>query len=137
MTTNFRIVGLDEDRPPAIQRMPCIDLFFELNEQAPKEWCALFSARSGKPRYPVKISPEDGLFVETWVRTSSEIESSLVSMKSMVASCNEAYDEIQNAKVPVVAVTEDGPVISPEQTTLNNVVAGLTFDEKDPELPLN
>ena len=131
MTTNFRIVGLDETRPPVIQRMPCIDLFFELNERAPKDWCDLFSSRTGKPRYPVKISPEDGLFVETWVRNSSEIESALVSVKAMVAGCNGAYDEAQNSKVTAVAVTKDGPVISPEQTTLNTVVAGLTFDEKE------
>ena len=131
MTTNFRIVGLDESRPPAIQRMPCIDLFFELNEQAPKEWCDLFSAKSGKPRYPVKINAEDGLFVETWVRNSSEIESSLEAIKAMVAGCNGAFDEMQAAQSKVVVVTEDGPEISPEQTALNQVVARLVFDESD------
>ena len=129
MATNFHIVGLDETRPPAIQRMPCIDLFFELNEQAPKEWCDLFSSKIGKPRYPVKINPVDGLFVETWVRTSSEIESSLDSMKLMVAGCNAAYDELLIAKRKVVAVTDDGPVISAEQVSLNKVVAGLIFDK--------
>jgi len=131
MTTNFRIVGLDETRPPAIQRMPCIDLFFELNEQAPKEWCDLFSSKTGKPRYPVKINPVDGLFVETWVRNSSEIESSLDAMKVMVSECNGAFDKMQAARSNVVAVTEDGPEISPEQTALNQVVSRLVFDESD------
>ena len=126
--TEYKIIGIDEARPPKIQRQPCIDLVFELNETAPEDWCKQFQVVVGKTRYPITIDPVEGLFVETWVRKASEIAASLELIKSFVAKGNDAYKAmvLRNSDAPV----EEGVVVelTPEQKQLNEIVSGLYFD---------
>ena len=127
--TELKVIGFDQERPPKIQRRPCIDLYFRLNEEAPEEWCKCFMNIIGKQTYSIKIDPEVSEFVETWVRKTAEIENSLETVKRLVAKGNQAYQESLEAKRKQAAVVLPDEVISPEQLRLNDVVAGLVFDE--------
>jgi hypothetical protein len=128
VVSEYKIVGFDPDRAPKVQRMPCIDLFFELNEEAPKEWCEAFNTIIGKPQYPVKIDPALGRHIVTWVRQSGEIEKVLERLKVAVADANAAYDKKMNTVV--MKVSEDGTrtAVSPAQAQLDDIVTGLNFD---------
>lgn len=127
-TTNIKVIGFDEERPPMIQTRPCVDLIFQLDQEAPPEWCKCFPDVCGKTQYPIAIDPEVGLFIETWVRKPNEIEGMLASVKKFVAACNMAYDELLRKRRMVVQVDSPDVVVSPEQLALNHIVSQLSFD---------
>ena len=126
--SSYKIVGFDEDRPPKTESFPCIYLHFALDQQAPPDWCEELVKVVGKSKYPVKMDPEGGLFIDTWVREPEEIAAVLESLKLKVAECNSAYDEKVNA--PIVQVSSSGEEVklSPEQVHLNQIVGQLTFE---------
>ncbi len=126
---NYKIVGLDDARPPKIQVTPCIDLYFELNDEAPAAWCYLFQSITGRRRYPIKIDPETGLHVETWVRKPNEIAAALDTIKKIVEDTNMAYTKVLEEERMKAAVKEEVAAVSEEQLELNRVVALLDFDE--------
>lgn len=128
MVTNIKIIGFDEERPPTMQARPCIDLIFQLDQEAPAEWCKVFGNVSGGQRYNIKIDPEVGLFLETWVKAPGDISGSVDTMKSLVAESNVAYDALLNSRKDVVVTTTGEVVITPEQQALNSLVAGISFD---------
>ena len=125
---DIRIVGLDPKRPPRIQGFPCIDLFFTLSAVAPKGWCDEFNLLVGQPKYSIKIDPEKGEFIETWVRLPDEIRPTLEKLKQTVSACNRAYQQVvDTANRPRMKVATGGTE-SPEQVYLNSVVQSLVFD---------
>lgn len=125
---NFRVVGIDESRPPVIEEKPCIFLYFELNEAAPKQWCNDFQAGVGKQPFYIRIDPDIGLHIETWVRKPEQITKSLETVKALVAKGNDAHKRRLKAESVVVHTEDESVVISPEQRALNKVIAGLEFD---------
>lgn len=129
--SDLKIVGMDPLRPPKIQKRPCIDLVFTLSHKAPKAWCDAFNVLMGKEKYGVKIDPEAGLFVETWVRSPDEIARNLATVKRGVATCITEYVAMVEAKAREAegrqTVVGGGP--SAEQLKLDAVVAALSFDE--------
>lgn len=127
--TDYHLVGIDLERPPKIQRMPCIDLFFQLNEEATEDWCKEFNSIVGSPKYPVKVDTASKLFIETWVRKPEEIAAWLEEVKSLVVRGNEAYKKLLLARSVVANADSPGEVkISPEQEKLNGIVASLKYD---------
>ena len=128
-TMQYKVVGIDTSRPPLIQPRPCIDLIFELNEEAPRAWCEEFQAGVGKQPFSIKVDPEIGLHIETWVRKPDQIEQSLETVKSLVELANQAYQQRLIRESKIVDSDDDAEiVVSPEQKALNDVVAGLNFD---------
>src|SRR4030065_749438 len=82
--SDIRIVGIDETRPPKIGKEPYIDLYFRLAHKAPIDWCQDFNELlSGHP-YAPKIRREEGLYIETWVRTIEEIDSQFREIKQAI-----------------------------------------------------
>ena len=127
--TQYKVVGVDESRPPLIQPRPCIDLVFQLNEEAPRAWCEEFQAITGKQPFSITLDPEIGLHIETWVRKPEQVAQSLDNVKSLVALANEAYMKRLTRESQVVVSSDDSEVvISPAQKALNDVVAGLVFE---------
>lgn len=128
ITSNHRIIGFDPERPPKVETFPCIYLFFQLNEQAPPDWCEELARLVQKAAYPVEMDPEEGTIIRSWVRKPAEIEGQLEKLKVWVAEANAAYDRKVNAPEMVVTETGETVRISPEQQLLNEVVATLNFD---------
>ena len=129
--SDIKITGLDPLRPPKLQKIPCIDLVFTLSHKAPKGWCEFFNNIMGKQTYSVRIDPEAGLFVETWVRKPGEIEKLLDTLKQGVIRCSDTYIADLEAKARQRAIQAnptggDGP--SAEQLALDAIVLALDFD---------
>jgi len=127
--SDIKIVSIDEMRPPRIHKEPYINLFFKLTHKAPKKWCEDFNHLVAKGDYPAKIEPATGLFIETWVRKPEEIEKALQGLKKAVSTCKEEY--IARILAEANAAADMGHALeeSGEQGRLNNIIAGLNFDE--------
>lgn len=128
--SDILITGIDENRPPMMRKEPYIDLFFKLAHKAPKAWCDDFNQITSKEKYSAKIVPDDGLFIESWVRTPDEIEVILKALKKAVELCSENYITRINAELSAAANTSGStkPGNSGEQVRLNKIVAELDFD---------
>jgi hypothetical protein len=126
--SDIKISGIDEMRPPRIRKEPYINLFFKLVHKAPRDWCDHFNHLVTNRKYPVKINPTDGLFIETWVRKSDEIETALTGLKKAVSQCNQDYIARVLAEAHSAAAARDEPGDTGEQGKLNRIVAGLDFD---------
>ena len=123
VVSNIKLKGFDPARPPRIGEKPYIDLCLELDQQAPRIWCAEFVTLVGKPKYAIRIDPAKGLFIEAWVRKTDEISAVISSIKDIVLATNRAYER----RVNVVAPEAEKVTISPEQQALDNVISALVF----------
>lgn len=125
--SDIRISGIDEMRPPRIQKEPYINLFFKLIHKAPKGWCDDFNQLLAKGKYPVKIDPSAGLFIETWVRKPEEIASMLEGLKEAVNTCNREYIARIQAEASAATNLDHTLVVKGEQGRLNEIIAALDF----------
>jgi hypothetical protein len=126
--SDIKIVGIDERRPPRIRKEPYIELYFRLSHKAPKDWCQDFNRLLAPHYYAPKINVDEGLYIETWVRTPDEIGGILDLLKAKVAECVERY--VRKVEERDRAAFSAGPPgeESGEQGRLNRIVAGLRFD---------
>ena len=126
--SDIKIIGIDETRPPRILKEPYINLYFKLSHKAPGEWCKDFNQLSSKKKYPAKIDPVLGLFVETWVRKPEEVELALQVIQETIKTCSEEFVARIQAEARAKA-NVGGPVGDEgEQGRLNRIVAALNFD---------
>ena len=126
------IIGLDDRRPPQIRKEPYIDLFFRLNHKAPADWSSLFNELTSKHEYKPSIKPEEGEFIDAWVRTPREIPTLLNTLKETITKCTEMYIErVEERRRAARGNQASTDSVSPEQAELNRVVEGLKFDQPD------
>ena len=128
--SDIKITGIDERRPPRVQKEPYIDLCFRLSHKAPVDWCHDFTDHLSKARYPAKIDIKECLYIETWVRSQDEIVAHLQTLKQAVADCNARYI----AKVEASARDRDGEIDALAKETgpqgqLNRIIASLDFSD--------
>mgnify|MGYP001822663046 CR=1 FL=1 len=127
--SDIKIIGIDEMRPPRIRKEPYINLYFKLIHEAPKEWCEDFNRIVANGKFPVKIEPAKGLFIETWVRKPDEIEMALDGLKAAVSTCNQEYIARVEAEANAAADVGGKSENEGEQGRLNRIIAGLNFDD--------
>ena len=132
--TELKIIGIDPTRPPKLQRMPCIDLVFELSAQAPPAWCEEFNMLMGKQPYTTRIDPKTGKYIETWVRQPEEIPRALERMKKGVQEVTETQLAATRARAQAEAdrLNVPGTQVSEAQLALDSIVAALDFDTPAP-----
>ena len=128
---NLKIIGVDPTRPPIIRKEPYIELYFQLNHDAPKDWLREFNELVSNGPYPIKIKPDQPKIIETWVRSSSEIEDAFKHIKSSVAECIASYQARLLSKLNEQQAAQSGIVLSTEQIALNAIIANLPFDKAD------
>ncbi|MDH5326030.1 MAG: hypothetical protein OEZ68_07390 [Gammaproteobacteria bacterium] len=129
--SDLRITGIDEKRPPVIRKEPYIDIFFKLSHQGPVDWCKDLNALLSKQANAPRINQKEGLFIEAWVRTPSEIAALLNQLKAKVAECNRNYIERialsqRDASAENALLAQQG---GGEQELLNKIVAALDFSD--------
>ena len=126
--SDIQIVGIDEKRPPRIRKEPYIDLYFRLSHKAPGDWCKGFNALLAKHAYTSRINADEGLYIETWVRSIDEVTNHFNTLKETVALCTTQYIEKINRSAQMRA-TENGLLKEEEgeQGRLNRIIAGLDF----------
>lgn len=90
---NIKIKGLDANRRPSLKNKKYIDVFYELTQKVPRDWCADFNLAFSKHSLNAKISPDDGLYIETWVRDITHIQIELDQIKDIIKAINKKYIE--------------------------------------------
>lgn len=127
--SDIRIAGMDENRPPRLRKEPYIDLYFRLLHKAPPEWCVGFNDLLVKHEYAPSIKEDEGLFIETWVRSPDEVAGLFQILKEKVTECTAKYiEKIDASKRDADSnndlLQKDG---EGEQGRLNKIIAGLDF----------
>ena len=74
---NIKVKGLDPKRYPNLRGNNYIDVVFELSQKAPRDWCADFNLLISRDQNNAKVNPDEGLYIETWVRDMLEIQKEL------------------------------------------------------------
>jgi hypothetical protein len=127
--SDLRIIGIDERRPPIIRKEPYIDLFFKLTHKAPADWCNDFNGLLAKHPATPKIKADEGLYIETWVRTPDAVVEILTLLKNTVTECNHQY--IERIELSARKAGDDNASLAQEtgeQGRLNKIIASLDFD---------
>lgn len=128
--SDIKIVGIDEKRPPRIQKEPYIDLCFRLSHKAPMDWCHDFNDHQSKAAYPATVNTKECLYIETWVRSPDEIATHLQTLKKAVTDCNARYiakiqASLRDRDSEIDALTKE----TGAQGQLNRIIAGLDFSD--------
>lgn len=127
--SDIKITGIDSKRPPVTRKQPYIDLYFQLSHKVPRNWAEDFNALLSSRKIRAKIQPDEGLYIETWVRGPDDVVERLKLLNSKIAECNESYI----AKVLLRASTKDSQNSAlenegGEQGRLNRIVSSLEFE---------
>lgn len=127
--SDIKIIGVDPKRPPVIRKQPYIDLFFQLSHEVPKEWAEDFNGLMSSRKIRAKVPPDEGLYIETWVRSPDEVVERFKLLTSKIEECNQNYV----AKVLLKASARNsanGALENEqgEQGRLNRIVASLEFE---------
>lgn len=129
--SDIHITGFDDKRPPLIQKAPYIDLIFKLSHKAPKDWCRVFNEVVAQQKYDTKIIEDEGLFIQTWVRTPDEVAAQLKKMQELVRLCSTRYIErVELARASSGGKNAELLEGGGEQGRLNRIVAALDFSDK-------
>ena len=126
----IRIIGFDKDRPPRVRKEAYIDLFFQLSQKAPLDWCEDFNALGRKVNPSPKINKDKGVHIETYVNNMNLIAQQLAAVKALLLKCSQQYQQKADEKARILAASnvslqgQDG-----EQLKLNKIVDALSFDD--------
>jgi hypothetical protein len=126
----IRIIGFDNDRPPRVRKEAYIDLFFQLSQKAPLDWCEDFNALGRKANPSPKIDKNKGVHIESYVNNMNLIAQQLVAVKALLLECNQQYQQKIDEKARILAASnaslqgQEG-----EQLKLNQIVDALSFDD--------
>ena len=127
--SDIRIAGMDENRPPRLRKEPYINLYFRLLHKAPPDWCEGFNDLLVKHEYAPKINAEEGLYIETWVRSPDEIAGLFQVLNEEVTECTAQY--IEKIAASKRESDSDNDLLQKEgggeQGRLNRIIAGLDF----------
>ena len=127
---DIKVIGFDNDRPPRVRKEAYIDLYFQLSQKAPLDWCEDFNALGRKVNPSPKIDKNKGLHIETYVNNMNLIAQQLASVKKLLLECNQQYQQKIDEKARILAASnaslqgQDG-----EQFKLNQIVEALSFDD--------
>lgn len=127
---DIKIISIDETRPPQVRKEAYIDVFFKLSMKAPEDWCDEFNALGRKINPAVKINSKNGIIIDAWVKNMNDLPNHLEKIKQKVKECNELHMEKTRLKALAMAASVASKLgQGSEQNALNDIVAGLKFDE--------
>ena len=127
-TNDIRIKGIDKKRWPNLNNKKYIDVYYELSEKAPRDWCLDFNQFFSKERNRIKINPDRGEFIETWVREMEEIPSLLHAIKDIVAKCNDRQTEKSKREYAANQASYNETKTA-SHNKLEEILASLQFEE--------
>ena len=125
----IKVIGIDANRPPRVRKEPYIDLFYQLSEDAPEEWCEDFSGFGRQLNPMAKIDKATRGFISTYVNDMNVIPAHFKQLKEAVADCNSQY--LEKLRQKEAALARDGANLKEQggqQLRLNEIVASLDFD---------
>lgn len=124
---DIKIKGLDPNRRPSLKNKNYVDIIFELTQKAPKDWCADFNLLFSKDKHNAKINPDEGRYVETWVRNINDIPKELELIKQLIVICNNNYIEQKHQEELAWQKSENNKSNS-RSDELEGILASLNFN---------
>ena len=127
--SDTRIIGFDQSRLPRVRKEAYIDLYFQLSQKVPLDWCEDFNALGRRMNPSPKIDKNQGEFIESYVKDMDQIVQHFADIKQTLLECNRAYQAKLEEKARLLAESnanlqgQDGV-----QFKLNQIVASLDFD---------
>ena len=129
LATEIRITGIDANRPPRIRKEAYIDLYYQLSEAAPEEWCEDFNALGRQVNPQAKIDKDEPGFVSTYVNDMEAIPGHFRQIKQAMADCNRQY--LEKISQRQAALARDNASLQEQggqQFRLNEIIAALDFE---------
>jgi hypothetical protein len=128
--SEIKITGIDTNRPPRVRKEAYIDLFYQLSEDAPEEWCDDFVSFGRQVNPLAKIDKIKPGFISTYINDMDEIPRHFEQIKQAVVDCNTQYMEKLMKREQTLArenatEREEGG----QQFKLDEIIAALDFDE--------
>ncbi len=124
---DIKIKGLDPNRKPNLKNKKYVDVIFELNQKAPKDWCADLNLLLSRNKHNAKINPNEGAFVETWVRVINDIPDLLEIIKQNIVICNSNYIE-QKRQEELAWQKSENTKSNSLSDELDRILENLNFD---------
>ncbi len=90
---DIKIKCIDPKRRPCLVNKNYIDVIFELSDKADKDWCVIFNDNFSNSGTNIRINPEEGQYVETWVRDMEDIPETLNLIKEKTDQTNIKYSD--------------------------------------------
>lgn len=88
---DIKITGIDTRRPPRVDLdSDYVNVFFELSQGAPPDWCQFFNATLQKSEVQAFIDAKDGRFIES-ISLPEKLPLQLEFLKGCVGKCNQTY----------------------------------------------
>ena len=125
----IKIVGIDANRLPRIRKEAYIDLFYQLSEDAPEDWCEDFNNFGRHIKPMAKIDKGTRGYISTYVNDMETIPAHFAQIKQAVIDCNAQYlEKIRQREAALAKDTASLREQGGEQCKLNEIIAGLDFD---------
>ena len=127
----IKIISIDANRPPRVRKESYIDLFYQLSEDAPEEWCEDFSGFGRHVNPLAKVEKGSRCFIGTYVNDMDSIPAHFEQIKQAVTDCNTQY--LEKIRQRELALAKDNANLQEEdglQFKLNEIIASLDFDSK-------
>jgi hypothetical protein len=126
--SQIKIIGIDPERPPRMRKELYIDLYFKLSVKAPVDWCEEFNKLGHRLSPPVKVTPANGLIMETYVHDMNHVQEHLDKIKTRIKQCNEEYLEREHQRqLAKEARNAETSVGDAKQDRLNKIIAELIY----------
>ncbi len=124
---DIKIKGLDPKRKPTLKNKNYVDIIFELSQKAPRDWCADFNVLASKESLNAKIDPNEGLYVETWVRNINDIPQELELIKQLIIICSNCFIE-QKQEEELAWQQSESTKTNSRSDELETILASLSYD---------
>ena len=125
----IKIIGIDANRPPRVRKEAYIDLFYQLSEDAPEEWCEDFEGFGRQVNPLAKVDRTKRCFINTYVNDMNVIPAHFEQLKQAVVDCNAQF--LEKLRQKELALAKDNANLSEQggrQFELNEIIASLDFD---------
>ena len=125
----IKITSIDANRPPRVRKEAYIDLFYQLSEDAPEEWCEDFSGFGRHVNPLAKIEKGTRCFIGTYVNDMDSIPAHFEQIKQAVIDCNTQY--LEKIRQRELALAKDNDTLQEQgglQFKLNEIDTSLDFD---------
>ena len=127
--SEIKIIGIDTNRPPRVRKESYIDLFYQLSQDAPEEWCDDFASFGRQVNPLAKIDLKKPAFISTYVHDMDAIPQHFEQLKQAVVDCNKQYlEKLEHREMLLARENAASREQGDQQYRLDEIIASLDFD---------
>ena len=112
--SEIKIIGIDTNRPPRVRKESYIDLFYQLSQDAPEEWCDDFASFGRQVNPLAKIDLKKPAFISTYVHDMDAIP--------------QHFEQLEHREMLLARENAASREQGDQQYRLEEIIASLDFD---------